>query len=101
MVTEALRLYRNKLSEYEQTEILDYPEIWFLGLDANKLQARQGSGLNHGYDDENGSYLKVWIERDTCENVNVHQSHMINHLSGSGEGHTNSNAFVSCSWCTT
>jgi hypothetical protein len=27
------QLYRSKLSGYEQTEILDYPEIYFLGLE--------------------------------------------------------------------
>ena len=52
-------MYRNRLTEYEQTEILDYPEIWFLGLDATKVQGRASSAQNHGYDDDNGSYLKV------------------------------------------
>lgn len=56
---EALKHYRNKLTEFEQSEILDYPEIWYLGLDSEKVQARAGSAQNSGYDDENGSYLKV------------------------------------------
>lgn len=56
---DALRLYRNKLTEFEQTEILDYPEIWYLGLDATKVQGRLGSAQNNGFDDDNGSYIKA------------------------------------------
>ena len=58
-ITDALKHYRTKLTEFEQSEILDYPEIWYLGIDADKVQARVGSAHNNGYDDENGSYLKV------------------------------------------
>jgi len=47
------------LTEFEQTEILDYPEIWYLGLDATKVQGRLGSAQNNGFDDDNGSYIKV------------------------------------------
>ena len=57
--TEALKLYRGKLTAFEQTEILDYPEIWFLGLEAKKIEGEPGSAQNNGYDDENGSYVKV------------------------------------------
>ncbi|KAL4218502.1 Dual specificity tyrosine-phosphorylation-regulated kinase [Mactra antiquata] len=56
---EALKLYRGKLTSFEQTEILDYPEIWFLGLEAKKIEGEPGSAQNNGYDDENGSYIKV------------------------------------------
>lgn len=38
---------------------MDYTEIWYLGLDAKKIQGCQGSAQNSGYDDEHGSYLKV------------------------------------------
>jgi dual specificity tyrosine-phosphorylation-regulated kinase 2/3/4 len=47
------------LSEYERQEIEKYPEIWYLGLDACKINAKPGSPLNCGYDDDNGSYNKV------------------------------------------
>ncbi|XP_069106811.1 uncharacterized protein [Argopecten irradians] len=57
--SEALKLYRNKLTAFEQTEILDYPEIWFLGLEAKKIEGVPGGAQNNGYDDENGSYIKV------------------------------------------
>ena len=56
---EALKLYRGKLTAFEQTEILDYPEIWFLGLEAKKIEGEPGSAQNNGYDDDNGSYIKV------------------------------------------
>jgi len=58
--SEALKLYRNRLSAFEQSEILDYPEIWFLGLEAKKIEAIQGASQNNSYDDENGSYIKVF-----------------------------------------
>ncbi|CAC5381204.1 DYRK2_3_4 [Mytilus coruscus] len=56
---EALKLYRGKLSAFEQTEILDYPEIWFLGLEAKKIEGVPGGAQNNGYDDESGSYIKI------------------------------------------
>ena len=57
--TEAVKLYRNKLTAYEQSEILDFSEVWFLGLEAKKIEAVQGAAQNSGYDDDNGSYIKV------------------------------------------
>jgi hypothetical protein len=47
------------LTAFEQTEILDYPEIWFLGLEAKKIEGVPGGAQNNGYDDESGSYIKV------------------------------------------
>ncbi|XP_074656419.1 dual specificity tyrosine-phosphorylation-regulated kinase 4-like isoform X2 [Tubulanus polymorphus] len=56
---EALKQFKNKLSPYEQREIVDYPEIWFLGLEAKKIESIPGTGQNNSYDDDNGSYIKV------------------------------------------
>ena len=56
---EALKAYGHKLSPYEQKEILEYNEIWFLGLEAGKVEGLPGTAQNAGYDDENGSYVKV------------------------------------------
>ncbi|XP_041110261.1 dual specificity tyrosine-phosphorylation-regulated kinase 4-like isoform X3 [Polyodon spathula] len=56
---EALKHFRNRLTQYEQEEIMDYPELWFLGLDSNKIEGVHGEPHNCGYDDEHGSYLKV------------------------------------------
>lgn len=58
-VAEALRLHSSRLTDYERQEIDKYPEIWFLGLDACKINAKPGTALNSGYDDDNGSYNKV------------------------------------------
>ncbi|XP_060528283.1 dual specificity tyrosine-phosphorylation-regulated kinase 4-like [Cylas formicarius] len=56
---EALRLYGNRLTEYEKTEIEKYSKIWYLGLSACKIHGEQGGSQNGGYDDESGSYNKV------------------------------------------
>lgn len=62
VISEALKQFRSKLTAFEQTEILDYPEIWFLGLEAKKIEGVPGGAQNNGYDDENGSYIKVRIK---------------------------------------
>lgn len=58
---EALRLYGNRLSDYEKTEIEKYSKIWYLGLTACKIPGEQGASQNGGYDDDSGSYNKVNI----------------------------------------
>lgn len=60
--TEALRLHGSRLTEYERQEIEKYPEIWFLGLESCKVNAKPGTSVNCGYDDDNGSYNKVSID---------------------------------------
>uniref|UniRef100_A0A672STH4 dual-specificity kinase n=1 Tax=Sinocyclocheilus grahami TaxID=75366 RepID=A0A672STH4_SINGR len=57
--TAALKRFQNQLTEFEKEEIMDYSEIWYLGLDTKKIEGSQGSPQNSGYDDEHGSYLKV------------------------------------------
>lgn len=52
-------MYGERLTEWERTEVRKYPEVWFLGLEANKVQARSNLPNNCGFDDENGSYNKV------------------------------------------
>lgn len=58
-MTEVLKQYGGRLSDYEKQEIEKYPEVWFLGLESTKINAKPGTPLNSGYDDENGSYNKV------------------------------------------
>ncbi|PSN42817.1 Dual specificity tyrosine-phosphorylation-regulated kinase 2 [Blattella germanica] len=53
---EALKYYGSRLTEYERIEVEEYPEIWYLGLDACKIH---GDPQNGGFDDDNGSYNKV------------------------------------------
>lgn len=59
LFAEAIKLHGSRLSEYERQEIDKYPEIWYLGLDSCKINAKPGTTLNCGYDDDNGSYNKV------------------------------------------
>eukprot|EP00742_Colponemidia_sp_Colp-10_P006299 GILJ01006751.1.p1 GENE.GILJ01006751.1~~GILJ01006751.1.p1 ORF type:complete len:598 (-),score=65.09 GILJ01006751.1:440-2233(-) len=55
----ALKLFMNQLSDYEQGEILDYQQVYFLGTGANKIRGTASSQNNHGYDDERGDYQIV------------------------------------------
>lgn len=61
--TEALRHFQERLTEFEQEEIMDYSEIWFLGLETKKIKASHGIPQNAGYDDEHGSYNKVQLHQ--------------------------------------
>lgn len=61
-VRTALKLYAKtgKLTDYEKTELLDFKKVYFLGLEANKIQGKASGRLyNSGYDDENGDYNVV------------------------------------------
>lgn len=57
--TEALKHFHDRLTEFEQEEIMDFPEIWFMGLGSQKIEGSQGAPQNSGYDDEHGSYIRV------------------------------------------
>lgn len=58
-ITAALKAFKDKLTPYEKEEILEYPEVWFLGLEAKKIEAVPGASQNSGFDDENGNYIKM------------------------------------------
>lgn len=58
-VAEALKNFQERLTEFEQEEIMDYAEIWFLGLGSQKIEGSQSAPQNSGYDDEHGSYIRV------------------------------------------
>lgn len=55
----ALKEYGHKLTHFERKEVREYEDIWFLGLDSKKTEGVEGAAQNSGYDDENGSYIKV------------------------------------------
>ncbi|XP_037538633.1 dual specificity tyrosine-phosphorylation-regulated kinase 4 [Nematolebias whitei] len=57
--TEALNNFKERMTEFEQEEINDYAQVWFLGLSSQKIEGSQGSAQNNGYDDEHGSYVRV------------------------------------------
>ena len=54
-----MKAFKDKLTPYEKEEILEYPEVWFLGLEAKKIEAVPGASQNSGFDDENGNYIKM------------------------------------------
>ncbi|XP_057309135.1 dual specificity tyrosine-phosphorylation-regulated kinase 4-like [Hydractinia symbiolongicarpus] len=55
----SMKLYKDRLTTFEQAEILDYTEVWYLGVDSKKIEGVPGAPMNNGYDDENGSYIRV------------------------------------------
>lgn len=54
---QAVKLYGNKLTDYEQQEVHSHPQVYFVGQHAKKRQAVMGGPQNGGYDDEAGTYL--------------------------------------------
>ncbi|KAH1023937.1 hypothetical protein HUJ05_003511 [Dendroctonus ponderosae] len=61
--TEALSLYGNRLTEYEKTEIDNYSKIWYLGLNAHKINGDNWGSQNGGYDDDSGNYNKLRADK--------------------------------------
>ncbi|XP_043824239.1 dual specificity tyrosine-phosphorylation-regulated kinase 4 [Dromiciops gliroides] len=57
--SEALKYFKNQLSVYERNEVLGYTELWFLGLEAQKLDVLPEKHSKTSFDDEHGSYIKV------------------------------------------
>ena len=53
----ALKAHIQHLSLYEQAEILDYPQVYFVGHTCNKTRPQATFGNNHGFDDERGDYI--------------------------------------------
>lgn len=50
-----LKYFKKNLTFWEQGEILDFNQIYFLGNNPKKF-SNSGAGLNNGFDDENGDY---------------------------------------------
>ncbi|XP_061074732.1 dual specificity tyrosine-phosphorylation-regulated kinase 4-like [Conger conger] len=61
----ALQYFQKHLTSLEQREILDFPEIWYLGLGAEKKDPQEmaeyseDSNSNSDHDDESGIYVPV------------------------------------------
>jgi dual specificity tyrosine-phosphorylation-regulated kinase 2/3/4 len=53
---KALKLFSNKLTEYEKSEILEYKHIYFLGMGSEKIDGSPLDDFNYGFDDERGDY---------------------------------------------
>ncbi|XP_012872801.1 PREDICTED: dual specificity tyrosine-phosphorylation-regulated kinase 3 isoform X1 [Dipodomys ordii] len=56
---QALKQYKHHLTAYEKVEIINYPEIYFVGPNAKKRQGVVGGPNNGGYDDAEGAYIHV------------------------------------------
>ncbi|XP_008152397.1 dual specificity tyrosine-phosphorylation-regulated kinase 3 isoform X1 [Eptesicus fuscus] len=56
---QALKQYKHLLTGYEKLEILNYPEIYFVGPNAKKRHGVLGGPNNGGYDDAEGAYIHV------------------------------------------
>ncbi|XP_041059126.1 dual specificity tyrosine-phosphorylation-regulated kinase 4 isoform X2 [Carcharodon carcharias] len=59
MTPEALIHFTSGLTNYEHKEVLNYEEVWFLGLNTQKIEGSSDKQHNNGYDDEHGSYIEV------------------------------------------
>ncbi|CAG8516761.1 9848_t:CDS:10 [Acaulospora colombiana] len=54
----ALKAYAPYLSLYERSEIMSFPDVYFVGPNASKAAASpELTGCNFGFDDERGDYL--------------------------------------------
>ena len=50
-----LRTFSNKLTSFEQSEILKYPAVYCIGIDSKKIKT-SCNAANYGFDDDNGDY---------------------------------------------
>lgn len=57
--SELIKRYSSHLTEMEFDELKLFDEIWYFGQSANKVNAKSGTSMNCGYDDENGNYKIV------------------------------------------
>mmetsp|Transcript_43722 Transcript_43722/g.135474 ORF Transcript_43722/g.135474 Transcript_43722/m.135474 type:complete len:723 (-) Transcript_43722:338-2506(-) len=56
---KVLKYHIEELTDYEQGEILDFPQVWYFGAGATKIRGTSAAANNHSYDDERGDYLIV------------------------------------------
>uniref|UniRef100_A0A1I8JCW2 dual-specificity kinase n=1 Tax=Macrostomum lignano TaxID=282301 RepID=A0A1I8JCW2_9PLAT len=75
---EAIEVHRQHLSAFELEEIRQFDSIWFVGARARKVEAVLDSKNNHGYDSENGAYLKA--SRPTWERSIMHLKRFLKRL---------------------
>jgi len=58
--SDTLASHFDDLTDFERTEILQYKEVTYFGLGAEKLSTLHSAGeFNHGFDDERGDYNVV------------------------------------------
>lgn len=54
-----LQLFRSQLTDFEQSEILSFPKIYYIGFGIKKLGSEKDSQWNLGFDDERADYILV------------------------------------------
>ncbi|XP_034446884.1 dual specificity tyrosine-phosphorylation-regulated kinase 4-like [Hippoglossus hippoglossus] len=54
--TDVLRNFKKYLTKYEQKEIKDYKQVWYIGKQAKKIDSSQTRQSNSGYDTKEGIY---------------------------------------------
>lgn len=58
-ISAVMRNFREYISDYEIGEILEYRDIYTIGMKANKINESKRRTENYGYDDENFNYKIV------------------------------------------
>lgn len=59
-VGDVVHRYQDQLTDFEQSEILHYSKIYFIGKTKHKIKGNPHSSyLNYGYDDDRGDYTTV------------------------------------------
>ena len=56
-----IKTFGDRLTTFEQSEILDHPEVWFLGLEANKIEAIPGTPYNNGTVNRNCALWRMHV----------------------------------------
>jgi len=55
----AIKAYGHVLTDFEESEIVSYPQIWYVGQTAKKVIGKPGAPCNNCYDEDNGNYIKT------------------------------------------
>ena len=57
--SDVIKVFKAKLTEWEQNEILSYPVVYTIGLNATKIHANTTGKSNFGFDNDQGRYKVV------------------------------------------
>ncbi|XP_029656595.1 LOW QUALITY PROTEIN: dual specificity tyrosine-phosphorylation-regulated kinase 4-like [Octopus sinensis] len=68
---DCLLHFGNKLTTFEQSEILKYKQIWYFGSNASKRETNEFKN-NNGFDNEQGFYIKVFRPHQQTINDHLH-----------------------------
>lgn len=54
-----MKMYADRLTNYEQQELLSYAQIYYVGSAGKKPDAAKLGEINYGFDDEHNAYIIV------------------------------------------